>query len=555
MDARRTSKLFGFRKNTKSQLFPFTEQTTSTESSDPELPSRSLALTRNSSNLSVTSSSTTLSFQRSSYHYHLENIPDDLLCEIASWCTPTTIFHSSLACKRLATLFQPYLYNFVDLAYTDLCRSGLKVFSQRPTMTRYIKTLILKPNRNSGWTNSSDKSIDEPWILDCLERIAFTGDLPLLTTFKWYGKELPKDSLWLTLRTHCLNIRNIGTSVGQKTLQAFKSDDQLFAFRNLTGFHLFTQILERWTMINYQMDRDLPETLWKMLFDSKDSLEELTLDGTCFSDANAWNLKPVFSGRWPRLRRLALGNVFNDDSIDNDKIACQFLQEHPSLEQVSSLGNMSYSTTTMACLLTLPKLETYQGKLQQLKSSGELTQIRNIILTDWFSPSANFGDILGDLHHLESLAVCVNFVDNLQSQLDFYKRLFAKCSQLKYLELSSTSWLSLRELSSGLRLVPKLCSLTVTRVHKMNGGNSLTKSALLIAAQNPSLREFKIRDVPVWDHLDQLSGIFRTKLLGCYTVDQHHLDGQRVLNVQETGIGALRQQYSRIFTRVIRDIP
>ncbi|KAJ3813629.1 hypothetical protein F5876DRAFT_73738 [Lentinula aff. lateritia] len=531
MNARGASKFFGLRnfKNVKSPP---------SYSMEPTGRLEQVPLSRKPSNLSVISSSTTTSLYWSSSHqYHLENIPDDVLREIANWCSPATNLRVSLACKRLAILFRPYLYNSVDLAYTDLCRAGLKVFSQRPTLTHYIKILILKPNRNSGWTKSLDKSIDEVWIIDVLQNIASQGDLPLLTTFKWYGKELPKDSFWLTLQTHCPDLRNIGTSVGQKTLQAFKSDDYLFAFRNLTGFHLFTQVLECWTMFNYQMDRDLPETLWEMLFDSQ-ALEELTLDGTCFADANAWNLKPVFSGRWPGLRRLALGNVFYDDSTENDDSV------------LSSMGNMSYSPTAMACLLSLPKLQTYRGRLLQLKDGGELTQIRNIILTDWFSPSANFGDILGDLHHLESLSVCVNFVDNVHSQLGFYDRLLEKCSQLMHLEISSTSWLSLRELSSGLRLVPDLRTLTVTRVHKMNS-NNLTKSALHIASRNLNLREFTIRDVPVWDHLDQLSGIFRTKHLGHYTVQREH--GERILSVQEVGVGAVRQHYHRFFTRLIKD--
>ncbi|KAJ3929185.1 MAG: hypothetical protein NXY57DRAFT_1017805 [Lentinula lateritia] len=544
MNARGASKFFGSRNSKNVKESPLSH------SVEPTGPLEQVPLTRKPSNLSVISSSTATSLYWSSSHqYHLENIPDDVLREIANWCNPATNLRVSLACKRLAILFRPYLYNSVDLAYTDLCRAGLKVFSQRPTLTRYIKILILKPNRNSGWTKSLDKSIDEVWIIDVLQNIASQGDLPLLTTFKWYGKELPKDSFWLTLRTHCPDLRNIGTSVGQRTLQAFKSDDHLFAFRNLTGFHLFTQVLERWTMFNYQMDRDLPETLWEMLFHSQ-ALEELTLDGTCFSDANAWNLKPVFSGRWPGLRRLALGNVFYDDSTDNDDSVCKFLQEHPNLEQISSMGNMSYSPTAMGCLLSLPKLQTYRGRLQQLKDGGKLTQIRNMILTDWFSPSANFGDILGNLHHLESLTVCVNFVDDVHSQLGFYDRLLEKCSQLKYLEISSTSWLSLRELSSGLRLVPDLRTLTVTRVHKMNS-NNLTKSALHIASQNLNLREFTIRDVPVWDHLDQLSGIFRTKHLGHYTVQHEH--GERILSVQEVGVGALRQHYRRSFSRLVKD--
>ncbi|KAJ3829887.1 hypothetical protein F5878DRAFT_50652 [Lentinula raphanica] len=540
MDARRDSKLFGYRKDRKPR--PSFHSRESSASQDPLL-----VFSRKPSKLSVHSSSTASSLPPSSRSpFQLDEIPDDLLCEIASWCSPATILRGSLACKRLAHLFQPHLYNTVDLAYTDLCRSGLTVFLHRPTMTRYIKTLILKPNRNSGWSNSSHSSMDEHWIIDCLEKIASKGDLPLLTTFKWYGKELPKDSLWQTLRIHCPDLRNIGTSVGQKTLQAFKSEDQLFAFRYLVGFHLFTQVLERWTKTNYHMDRDLPEALWTMLFDSRDSLEELTLDGTCFSDGNAWRLKPVFSGRWPRLRKLALGNVFSDDNVENDVLVGSFLQAHTNLEQISSLGNMSYSMIAMDCLFSLPKLHTYQGRLQQLQGGGS-SQIRDIILTDWFSPSAKFGDILGDMHHLESLSVCVNFVDNLQSQLDFYKRLFARSARLRFLEISSTTSLSLSELSSGLQFVPGLRSLTVTRVRKL-GSKSLTAKALQIATQNPSLREITVRDVSTWDHLDQLSGIYRTKVLGCYTVE--NLDGHRLLNIQETRIGVLGhpdQTFSRVY--------
>lgn len=80
-------------------------------------------------------------------------------------------------------------------------------------------------------------------------------------------------------------------------------------------------------------------------------------------------------------------------------------------------------------------------------------------------------------------------------------------------------------------------------------GSDLTKSAILIASRNPNLREFTLRDVGLWDHLDQLTGVFRTKQIGCYVVED--CQGMRVLNVQEVGISALRQQYSKYHTRVI----
>lgn len=135
---------------------------------------------------------------------------------------------------------------------------------------------------------------------------------------------------------------------------------------------LFTQ-----AAIEYNRNQELPENFWTMLFESQD-LEELTLDGTIFSDSNAWHIKHVLSGRWPRLRKLALGAVFNDDS--DDELLCTFLQAHPNLERISSLGNMSYSSASLACLLSLPKLETYQGSLHQLKGSGALSRIRTLIL-------------------------------------------------------------------------------------------------------------------------------------------------------------------------------
>ncbi|KIK62442.1 hypothetical protein GYMLUDRAFT_242617 [Collybiopsis luxurians FD-317 M1] len=512
-------------------------------------------MSRKPTNLSATSAKTSAKISTSSrtvpvqmtFSYRLADIPDDIWFEIASWCGPATILRGSLACKRLAALFHPYLHRSVELGYTDQCRSGLKVFSQRPATTRHIKRLILKPNRNAGWANSSDKNLNEDWIVDVIEAIASQGGFPLLTTFKWYGKEMPRDSLWLILRENCPNLQNIGTSVGQKTLLALQSNSQLLSFRNLKGFHLFTQVIERWTMQEYHANQDLPQALWKMLFDSSE-LQELTLDGTCFSDGNAWNLLPVLSGRWPCLHQLHLGNVFLDDSSENDKLMCAFLQAHPNLEKGTTLGNMAYSPTSMECLLSLPKFEAFEGRLQQLKRGSALSHVRHLTLTDWFSPSANFGDILGDLCDLESLAVCVNFADSHAPQSDFYGRLFGKCSQLNNLEISSTSTLSLRQLSSGLMLVPGLQTLTVTRVRKLNGSD-LSKSASLIARQNPNLREFTLRDVLPWDHLDQFTQVFRTKQIGRYTVELY--EKHRVLNVQEVGCGTLKQRHTKCFARVI----
>ncbi|KAF9063074.1 hypothetical protein BDP27DRAFT_254737 [Rhodocollybia butyracea] len=375
-DVKKGSKLFRFRKN--SQLDSLESQ----DSKVTAVPATFTLSRKHISNLDVISSTPTLA-SGSRPSYRLEDIPDDLLHEIASWCTPPTLLRASLACKRLLTLFHPYLHHTIDCSYTDLCRSAIKIFPHSPSTTRYIKNLILKPNREpSGWANSSEKSINEGDVLDVLEGIASNGDLPLLSMFKWFGKERPRDSFWLSLRENCPYLRDIGTSVGQKTLASFRADLELFKFQNLQGFHLFTQVSEHWTMTDYPINQDLPATLWNMLF-SSDSLEELTLDGTCFA-ADAWNLKPVFSGRWPSLRKLALGNVWIDDtdSISDDEMMCMFFQAHPTLEEVSSLGTMFYSSEVMGCLLSMPKLGLYRGRLQQLQHANSvLSRIQSLDLS------------------------------------------------------------------------------------------------------------------------------------------------------------------------------
>ncbi|KAF9063075.1 hypothetical protein BDP27DRAFT_254787 [Rhodocollybia butyracea] len=161
-------------------------------------------------------------------------------------------------------------------------------------------------------------------------------------------------------------------------------------------------------------------------------------------------------------------------------------------------------------------------------------------------------------------------MDSPSSQLVFYERLLRRCPQLRCFEISSTSWLSLRELSTGIRVVPGLRMLTVTRtLRKLNvnvdgfkGGSDLTKSAIQIATRNPNLREFTLRDVLPWDHLDQLAGVFRTKHIGRYRIEpiENHREPEpegvrgrlpRVLNARESGVGAVRQRYERCFVRVI----
>lgn len=92
MNARGASKFFGSRNSKNVKESPLSH------SVEPTGPLEQVPLTRKPSNLSVISSSTATSLYWSSSHqYHLENIPDDVLREIANWCNPATNLRVSLA--------------------------------------------------------------------------------------------------------------------------------------------------------------------------------------------------------------------------------------------------------------------------------------------------------------------------------------------------------------------------------------------------------------------------------------------------------------------------
>ncbi|KAF9063060.1 hypothetical protein BDP27DRAFT_1368340 [Rhodocollybia butyracea] len=259
-----------------------------------------------------------------------------------------------------------------------------------------LANLILKPNRGpSGWANSFEKCIDEGSVLDVLQGIASNGDLPLL---------------------NCAVVRTYGIS--------------LFKFQNLQGFHILDAQLEvslvQWTIMNCPIKQDLPATLWSMLFSSQD-LEELTLDGSCFIglgpvfSIEPWNCKSVFFGRWPHLRKLALSNGLIDrDSSSDDEMISTFFQAHPSLEHMSFSGWQSYSSKViMECLLSLPKLEIYRGEWQQLYGNSLSPRIRSLNLSGWLDSSNNIGNILEDLHHLESLSMRADVLNSFESLLNW----------------------------------------------------------------------------------------------------------------------------------------
>jgi hypothetical protein len=185
--------------------------------------------------------------------------------------------------------------------------------------------------------------------------------------------------------------------------------------------------------------QDLPIRLWEMLLIHSPDLEELTLDGTC-NTYQLWNNRKILSGKWPRLKSLSLGSLSAHELPKDDVEMASFLSAHPTLEEIQFLAGMYYSRSSMFYLPALPHLHYFSGRIQQLKMAGDLPALQRLQLTDWFSPSARFAEILRFVPRVSSLSIYVNFLDlsSRSNCLALYKRVLSACPRLNHVEVSAT---------------------------------------------------------------------------------------------------------------------
>lgn len=127
-------------------------------------------------------------------------IPDDVIFEVARHASPYIVLQMCLANYATYNLLKPILFSSVDLNSTESCRTSLKLFSQRPDIILWIRELILRPSRASGWAQFSEREVDEDWVSSVVEEIISKGQLCGLTSFLWDGMESHRDSLWTVLR-------------------------------------------------------------------------------------------------------------------------------------------------------------------------------------------------------------------------------------------------------------------------------------------------------------------------------------------------------------------
>ena len=91
----------------------------------------------------------------------------------------------------------PTLYSSVHLRSNTRCHDCLQFLISRPDVAGYVQTLVIAPNFLEMYHKRLLK--EELVIAKTLERII--PNLRSLRKFRWDGLEMPKDSIWSSLRT------------------------------------------------------------------------------------------------------------------------------------------------------------------------------------------------------------------------------------------------------------------------------------------------------------------------------------------------------------------
>jgi hypothetical protein len=75
------------------------------------------------------------------------------------------------------------------------------MLAKNPALCAHVQKLAVRPNYYLAWP-MRDTQLSEEWVAFMIVDIAKT--LTHLRTFDWDGLEMPRDTLWLTLRKSCV---------------------------------------------------------------------------------------------------------------------------------------------------------------------------------------------------------------------------------------------------------------------------------------------------------------------------------------------------------------
>ncbi|KAF8070018.1 hypothetical protein FPV67DRAFT_1485811 [Lyophyllum atratum] len=453
-------------------------------------------------NIMIWSKPTTSPSGHAAQRSQLMQAPGDLLIEIASaldsrgdklnLCLTSSYIYSHLA---------PILYGIVVLNNLEQCTRTLAMLQRRPDIARHVRHLFVRPQSTHS---ESRHGVAVSLIASAAVReAAATQRLDALTKFVWDGDEKPyHEDMWFALRMGCPQLRYIGTSVGQY-LPAHNS--HLFDFVDLIGFSLTLKAGFYDTHMDMFLDEDSASSrqLWDMLIHRCPDLEELTIEGISTLPTDVHTL---VQGRWPKLRKLALGDVSTDwipGAVDQTEKRpfISFLEAHPTLDSLS----LSRYTIQPAHLATLDpgslQLSSFSGTLQQLQALPYLqphlksVTFRDPMQTREISAQA-VASLLQGLSHLTELKISFN-LHSMYDSGNLLRSLITSCPNLRHLELTCGNKPSfqLDAFSKNVRGFPKLRTLHLTIV-KYPGDETLSAGAARIAKANPRLIKFSLTFIP-----------------------------------------------------------
>ncbi|KAJ6609408.1 hypothetical protein B0H10DRAFT_1813767 [Mycena sp. CBHHK59/15] len=479
----------------------------------------------------------------------LGTVPPDIILEIVENLGSYDILSFSLTSSQLRELLLPELYRTVYLRSSRTCASGLRMLTRRPDLCAYIQKLAVRPNYYLAWPKV-DQPLSEDWVASMISKIA--QNLTRLHTFDWDGLEMPADSLWLTLRNACPELKQVFSNLGHQPLDPYS---QLFQFDDLTNFSLSVRHGLGETDA-FPTPEELPTQLWDMLFQRCPNLEELTL--CSFSASHRLiDINKVTQGTWPKLHSLTLGSFgFNIDltlSSPPAELFGTFLSSHLELSYIRLSWNFKrwISPDEMPTYLkptALPGLDSFVGVFQQVTelpapACASLTTLDLMCEPLYASRTDALLSTLRALPALAHLDIWAHVPDPGAGHTGFFRGLLGACPGLEDLHFMCTTSFGkkpLSELAAHLHLLPHLRSFTLTKGHRY-ADESMLRSALRVLRApgvSPRLAQVSVRwaRAKCRNHLKQE---------GQYDVVTVGVGGERTVEAWERGLRAVGAAFER----------
>ncbi|KAK7045618.1 hypothetical protein VNI00_007451 [Paramarasmius palmivorus] len=424
--------------------------------------------------------------------------PGDLLLEIAGYLdSRTDVFNFSLTNNRVFTNVSSILYAAVILSSAEQCTATLAMLSRRRDIARHVRELIIRPRSKKPSNHQFfDTVVASAAVRECA--IAFTLDA--LSKFTWDSDELPYcDDMWFALRVCCPRLNYISTSIGSVMP---KLNSHLFDFNDLRGFTFMLKsgFFENHPEMFFEEEQPVSRRFWEMLLERCPNLEEFGIDGISTFPTEAHQ---ILEGRWPKLRKLTLGDVV----VDRPNIAprspfVDFLEAHPLLEDLS-LSRANISHTELSNLNPdIFKLRSFSGTLEQLQA---LSHVHHDLESVTFRESMQTREVTslvvaGLLQRLTSLTkLKISFtLHSMYDSGNLLKSLISSCPNLRHLELicGHRPSFQIDTFSKTIRGFTKLRVLHLSIV-RYPGDENLASGAARIAMANPRLEKFTLTFLPM----------------------------------------------------------